>query len=65
MKIEERDGKRATAILLTINLLRRRLRDRELVTYRDELAFYAKSFGLTIENLNAMATLELRPVTWK
>lgn len=62
MKGNTADGRRATAILLAINLLRRRLRDGEQVQYRAELLFYAFDLDVPIEQLRAMAELETTPV---
>ena len=54
----------SVAMLLTINLLRQRLRDRELATYREEVSFYAEQFDVSADRLMAMAEVELAPVSF-
>jgi NADH:ubiquinone oxidoreductase subunit B-like Fe-S oxidoreductase len=54
--------RRATHILTAVNVLRRRLRDRDEQAYREELAFYANDIGMAENDLNAMARLEMQPV---
>ena len=51
-------------MLLTINLLRQRLRDRDVKTYREEASFYAEQFDVAADRLMAMAEVELAPVSF-
>ncbi len=52
------DGKRATQILLTVNVLRRHLRDGQMGTYKEEIVFYANELKLPIARLRGLVELE-------
>jgi hypothetical protein len=62
MDLTRLDSKSAQNILLAINLLRRRLRDRDYDTYAIELGVYAAEHGIDTGLLRAMVELSADPI---